>query len=167
MITSTTPTLDAYDIFLPSRIGTTVSQELLQKELKYGMAPVVVTDATDATKDETNGNQEWGDGLEKDGGDGEEERGVTNVADEVKGVDMEEDDAIRYGDDATSWEEEDKESSRVKRSRNEAEDDYGDAADKYDEYEYDDNDEYGGLTPWLPRVFRSFSNHVSKLFYMY
>ena len=105
------------------------------------MAPVVVTDATDATKDETNRNEEGGDILEKDGCDGEEERGVTNVADEVEGLNREENDTIRYGDDTASGEEQDEEVSRVKRNRDEAEDDYGDA-DEYDEYEYDEDEEY-------------------------
>jgi len=148
MMKSTTPTLDAYGIFLPSRIGTTVSQELLQKGLKYGMAPVVVgtTEAstTDAMKDETTtGNQEGGDGLENDGGGGDGEEEGIDVADEGE-EGREEDDDVRYGDDAAaaSGEEQDEEVSRVKRSRDDAEDDYGDAAaDEYDEYEYDDDDD--------------------------
>merc|ERR1740139_1052921 len=40
MMKSATPTLDAYDIFLPSRIGVSVNQELLRKGLAFGMAPV-------------------------------------------------------------------------------------------------------------------------------
>jgi len=139
MMKSTTPTLDAYGIFLPSRIGTTVSQEYLQKGLKFGLAPVG-TETNEAKKDETTGNQDGGEGLEKDGGDGDEDQGGNDVVDEGED-DGEEDDAIRYGDDAASGEEQDEEVSRVKRSRDEAEDDYGDA-DEYDEYEYDEDEEY-------------------------
>jgi len=65
MMKSTTPTLDAYDLFLPSRIGTTVSQELLQKGLRFGLVPTVV-ESKDVNKDEEPGQGEGEDeGLKK------------------------------------------------------------------------------------------------------
>lgn len=83
MMKCTIPTLDVYSIFLPSRmwIWTTVSQ-----------------DVTDATKYETNGNQEECNGLEEYVGEGEDERGVTDSADKV---DKEKDDVVVFG--VTHW----------------------------------------------------------------
>jgi len=113
MMKSTTPTLDAYGLFLPSRIGTTISQELLQKGLKF---------ASQSTENkDTNSVQEENETLVEEGG--EEDEG---------------DDVIGYRDDATVAV--DREEDIVQTGRHievEGVRNY-DNVDEYDEYEYDE-----------------------------
>jgi len=137
MMKSTTPTLDAYDLFLPSRIGTSVSQELLQKGLKFALAPTVA-EPKDVKKDGKTGQEEEDEGLENEGGEAEDETEIIDVVEE----DTKEEDAMAYRDDATSEVDQEEEIRRVKSSRDvEDVEDYDDE-DEYDEYEYDDGEYY-------------------------
>lgn len=55
MVKSTAPTLDAYGLFLPSRMGASVSQDLLQKGLKGaggGATSETIGEVTDSQEDE-------------------------------------------------------------------------------------------------------------------
>ena len=63
----------------------------------------MVIETNAAKKDETNGNQDGCEGLEEYGGEGDDEQGVNDVTDKVE-EDIEEDNAISYGDGAASGE---------------------------------------------------------------
>jgi len=117
MMKSTTPTLDAYGLFLPSRIGTTISPELLQKGLKFTTAPSEAG-AKDVKKD-IDAEQEEED--EKEGDEGSDITGYRDNA--TADIDREEEIGQSSGRIA------------VEPSGNYDE-------DEYDEYEYDDDEYY-------------------------
>lgn len=158
MMKSTTPTLDAYDLFLPSRIGTTVSQELLQKGLKFALAPAVA-EPKDEKKDGKTEQDDEDEGLENEGGEAEDEMGVIDAA----GDDREEEGAMGYGDDATSEVDQDEEIGQVKSSRDVGGVEDYDDEDEYDEYEYDDDEYYDAY--WLKEylTFNHYGNILRHL----
>lgn len=116
MIKSATPTLDAFGIFLPSRMGTTVSQDLLQKGLTY--TPPTGTPHPKDVKEDEKSVQEDQEFHDKEG----------REEDEAKETDATKKDnnAKSHGDDATS-------NNHQVQENIEDEDD-----DEYDEYEYDE-----------------------------
>lgn len=124
MMKSSTPTLDEYGLFLPSRIGTTVSQELLQKGLKCE-PPSTMTEPKTVNKDEGTGQGEGGgEGLKPEGEDDGEENQLSLGEDDTPRADQDE---------------------GIKQAMSGRGTDYGNEYDEYDEYEYDDDsydDEY-------------------------
>ena len=103
MVKKTSPMLDAYGLFLPSRMGTTVSPELLQKGLKAVVddedddaaeTKEVSEEATDATVAE--------DVVEKD--EEEKDEDVEQISEVVKGD--EEVEEAEDGDEEWDYEEE-------------------------------------------------------------
>jgi len=111
MIKSATPTLDAFGIFLPSRMGTTVSQDLLQKGLAYTPPPTTTT-----TKDE-----------EENETSVQDEKQEANAAANLTGKDNS---ASGHGDDATSVGGPNGDNYQVHENVEDTE--------EYDEYEYDE-----------------------------
>lgn len=103
MVKKTSPMLDAFGLFLPSRMGTTVSPELLQKGLKaavdddgdvIGDAMEIDDEAVEATAPEDVVGKEDGDDDEKE----ESEEDVADVTkeDEVLEAAEDEDDEWEY-----------------------------------------------------------------------
>lgn len=128
MIKSATPTLDAFGIFLPSRMGTTVSQDLLQKGLAY-IPPTKTSHPKDSNE---NGNilqdEQDADLHEK------ERRGDVGKATDLTGKDN----TAKSKNNATTGANQNGDNDQVSRGTDEDEsmDEY-DA--EYDEYEYDDD----------------------------
>jgi len=123
MMKSTTPTLDAYGLFLPSRIGTTISQELLQNGLKFATEPTE-SGPSDAKKYINSVQEEEDEKLDKEGGEGDERN-----------------DVMGYRDNATAVVDREEEIGQIGRIDVEGAGNY-DNVDEYDEYEYDEAEYY-------------------------
>lgn len=112
MVKKTSSKLDAFGLFLPSRMGATLSPDTLQKGLtaeEWGGTPTGSSaDAVDEEEEEVKGEKE----VEPE--DAEEEEEVDEKADEV-----EEEEAEKEADEAAF-----------------------DDGDEYDEYEYDEEEYY-------------------------
>jgi len=140
MIKSATPTLDAFGIFLPSRMGTTVSQDLLQKGLSY-----IPPTKTSHLKEDGNEN---GNAL-KDGQDEDLHEKERREGEDVGGsgtTDLTGKDNTtknNRNDHGTSGSHQNGDNDEVSRGMEEEEsmDEY-DA--EYDEYEYDEDYYYDG-----------------------
>ena len=117
MVKKTTPKLDAFNLFLPARIGASVPQELLQKGLK-GREEVEEDDAAVDESEEVEQPKAKVSSASKSKDIVEEEEDDVGVADEEEPV-----------DDAQADEEEEEE---------EEEDEEDDADFEYDEEYYDD-----------------------------
>jgi len=85
MVKKTAPKLDAFGLFLPSRTGTTLSQDLLQKGLKLDEASA----ATEGEEDETSEKKDSSSEEDKDSDNGEEVEAPEDADedDEVEEVD--------------------------------------------------------------------------------
>jgi len=83
MIKNATPTLDAFGIFLPSRMATSVSQELIQKGLTY-VAPTNTSHLEIAGEDKKGLQEEQGQGLPEEKEREEEEDDVEESTDSIK-----------------------------------------------------------------------------------
>jgi len=110
MIKNATPTLDAFGIFLPSRMATSVSQDLIQKGLTY----VVPTNTSDL---------EISSGDDKHQGEGLQEEKHMEEGDDEK----ESNESIRTGNAAKIHDDEVDEDETM-----------NEVDAEYDEYEYDD-----------------------------
>ena len=118
----TTPTLDAFGLFLPSRIGASVSQDLLQKGLKGH-----------SSEEESSSTNDTTDGAVID--DEDEEATQVEVTDEGK-----EDDVVDEGNDDEEGDmdkDEDVQDDDVDDNMNDEEDAYDDEYE-YEEYDYED-----------------------------
>jgi len=120
MIKSATPTLDAFGIFLPSRMGTTVSQDLLQKGLAY--TPPTTKDEGEENEVSVQGAQDQ-EPNETDGRGDEKEGNAADLTEKDDG-------ASRHGDDATSVGGSNGDNYQVHENVEDTE--------EYDEYEYDE-----------------------------
>jgi len=91
MIKNATPTLDAFGVFLPSRMATSVSQDLLQKGLTY-VAPTNTSHLEIASENEKRLQEEQGQGLleEKE----RKEDDVEDSSDSIKKDEKDEDETV-------------------------------------------------------------------------
>ncbi len=123
----TTPTLDAYGLFLPSRIGANVSQDLLQKGLKGQSS------TSTSSSSETDSSTSSSSSSSSTSGKDEEDE-------EVVVVDLNGD----VNDTGLSAEEEDMEDKNDIQEANDGGDDFDEEVeeeeDAYDEYEYEEYD---------------------------
>ena len=117
MVKQTTPKLDAFGLFLPSRMGASVSPDLLQKGMKLGE----IDDSAEVEEDEDEDADE-----EKKDASAEEEKETTSDKAEEEVADTE--DAPPANDEEEI----------------EEEDDVDDDVEEFDEeqYEYDEDEDY-------------------------
>jgi len=109
MVKKTAPKLDAFGLFLPSRMGPTISPDLLQKGMKLdetgSAVEAEVGDSSAATKKESSSEEE------KESDSAEEEAEVPEDADEDELVeeadDVEEIDEYEYDDEEEYYDDED------------------------------------------------------------
>jgi len=122
MMKRTTPILDAYGLFLPSRMGASVSQDVLQKGLKGRSPP----------------SSSSGDG------DGEDEAPTADGREDDEALDREEEGDVMEGKGEVDEDNMDQERGEAEADVVDEDEmiDEGDGYDEYDEYEYEEYDEY-------------------------
>jgi len=118
MMKSSTPTLDAFGLFLPSRMGTSVNQDLLQKGLKH------IAMETDEEETTLGNVQEKGEDEKVEEKDRDVDKDDEEVEEEEEGDEVDEE-----GDEDVDGEEDVEDEDTI-------EDDHID--EESDEYEYDD-----------------------------
>lgn len=106
LLKKTTPILDTYGLFLPSRIGANLSQELLQKGLKGKSTESKEALNTNQTEANPEKNQESKQYIDDEDGETEQSNGDQNAVDE-NNVKEEEDEYDEY--DEYEYEEYDEE----------------------------------------------------------
>jgi len=102
MVKKTAPKLDAFGLFLPSRMGPTVAQDLLQKGLKLDETSTAAEEDADAKKEEPAEEESEADKAEDEGDDAEEE-----LEEEEGGDDVEEIDEYEYDEEEEYYDDED------------------------------------------------------------
>jgi len=139
MIKKASPKLDAYGLFLPSRMGVSVRQDLLQKGLKgevdedLSMEGAQSNSVSHVVDDECVETRDRKKVPEDDGEQGDDSR--DHVDDETKNMDDDEDDAVVAAEKVTG-----ETVSTVQGAGSEAQDEEG--GDEYDEYYDEEEEEY-------------------------
>jgi len=110
MVKKTAPKLDAFGLFLPSRMGPTLSQDLLQKGLKLdessGTTETADSDESSTTKKDASDEEEKESDDAENEANVQEDDDVEEAAEDV-GNDVEEIDEYEYDDEEEYYDDED------------------------------------------------------------